>query len=66
MFHLAREVRAQHGLEADPAKSVVRYSRDAVGPEVFKLLEVVQAIGQGSFHPDVTRSGRCKSCTEAL
>ena len=58
-FGISTDSRRILGHHADPhTKSVVCYSRDAIGPEVFKLLGVLRAIGQGTFHPDVTRSGR--------
>ena len=46
-----------HHLDAN-AKSAEAYNRDSMGPAVAKLVGTLQAIKQGVFLPDATRSGR--------
>ena len=46
-----------HHLDAN-AKSAEAYNRDSMGPAVTKLVGTLQAIKQGVFLPDASRSGR--------
>ena len=53
-----------HHLDAN-AKSAEAYNRDSMGPAVTKLVGTLQAIKQGVFIPDASRSGRFVSQAQA-
>eukprot|EP00435_Cladocopium_sp_Y103_P013177 s2711_g3.t1 len=52
-----------HHLDAN-AKSAEAYNRDSTGPAVEQLVRTLQAIKQGSFKPDESRSGRFPKVVE--
>ena len=52
------EVRLQLGYHVAGFKMLHTYSRDAAAQPLMELARVLRAIGEGTFFPDVTRSGR--------
>eukprot|EP00435_Cladocopium_sp_Y103_P059332 s1136_g21.t1 len=53
-----------HHLDAN-AKSAEAYNRDSMGPAVEQLVKTLQAIKQGTFKPDESRSGRFSKAADA-
>ena len=60
-FGLGKEARRGLGYHSSPGdKSMSAYSRDFQAAPLRKLRKVEKAVGDGSFHPDATRSGYFK------
>ena len=57
-FGLTAEVRLQLGYHVAGFKMLHTYSRDAAAQPLMELARVLRAIREGTFLPDVTRSGR--------
>ena len=57
-FGLTAEVRLQLGYHVAGFKMLHTYSRDAAAQPLLELARVLKAIREGTFLPDVTRSGR--------
>ena len=57
-FGLTAEVRLQLGYHVAGFKMLHTYSRDAAAQPLLELARVLGAIREGTFLPDVTRSGR--------
>ena len=58
MFGVSWQDRLILGGHSMGMRSVMTYSRDVVARPILKLEEVLQAVRDGSFRPDETRSGR--------